>query len=105
MNECLKKAIISVQNIIADANLELNNAYSKWNKSTIENVVLPEMQELYNHFIVGERYFKYNRKFGMFRIKQRLLQSTYIMLDTYEDLFPTKLGQAISNFQKIYYRL
>lgn len=104
MNKRLKKAIISVQNVIAVANSELTNADSKWNKRTIE-IVVSEMQELYDHFIVGERYFKYKNKFGIFHIKQRLLQSTYIMLDTLEDLSSTELGRAISDFQKIYYRL
>ena len=105
MKKRLEKAIASVQNVIAVANAELSNANSRWSKGLIEDVVLSEMQELYDHFIVGERYFKYINKVGIFRIKQRLLQSTYFMFDTMEDLSSTELGQAIHEFQKIYDRL
>lgn len=71
----------------------------------IEGVVLSEMQELYDHFIAGERFFKYKNKIGFFTVKQRLLQSTYFMVDTMEDLSSTELGIAIHEFQKIYDRL
>ena len=106
MKKRLEKAITAVQNVIAVANLELKNTNSKWRKGLIEDVVLPEMQELYDHFIVGERYFKYKNKVGIFRINQRLLQSTYFMIeDISEHLSSTELGQAINEFQKIYDRL
>lgn len=105
MRKRMERAVTSVQNVITVANAELANAHSKWEKGVIENVVLPEMQELYDHFIVGERYFKYKIKYGIFSIKRRLLQSTYIMTDSFEDLFSTDLGQTICDFQKIYDRL
>lgn len=105
MTKRLEKAIISVQNVIATANSEIANAYSKWSKNVIENVVLTEMQELYDHFIAGERYFKYRNRYGIFLIKQRQLQSTYVMLDAMENLYETELGKAISDFQKIYDKL
>ena len=105
MRKRLERAIASVQNVIAVAKSEMANDNSKWNKGVIERVVLAEMQELYDHFIVGERYFKYKYKCGIFTIKQRLLQSAYFMTDTFEDLSSTELGQAIHDFQKIYDRL
>ena len=105
MKKRLEKAIASVQNVIAVANAELANTNSKWSKGVIEDVVLSEMQELYDHFMVGEQFFKYKNKIGIFTIKQRLLQSTRFMLDTMEDLYSTELGQAIRDFQKIYDRL
>lgn len=104
MKKRLEKAIASVQNVINVANAELSNANSKWSKVAIEDVV-SEMQELYDHFIAGERFFKYKNKIGIFTVKQRLLQSTYFLLDTMEDLSSTELGQAIRDFQNIYYRL
>ncbi|MCM1367900.1 MAG: hypothetical protein NC184_03715 [Roseburia sp.] len=105
MKKRLERAVISVQNVIAVAKAEMVNAHSKWRKDVIENVVLPEMQELYDHFIAGERYFKYKNTVGILTIKQRLLQSTHFLLDTMEDLSSTNLGQAIHDFQKIYKRL
>ncbi|MBD5132800.1 MAG: hypothetical protein HDT28_09505 [Clostridiales bacterium] len=105
MTRRLQKAIISVQNVISVAKSEMANENSKWDKGVIEQVVLPEMQELYDHFIVGERYFKYKRKFGISRIWQRRLQSVAYMLDTLEKLSDTELGQAIYDFQRIYDRL
>ena len=105
MTKRLEKAIISVQNVIAAANSEMANASSKWNKSVIENVALAEMQELYDHFIAGERYFKYRIRYGIFLIKQRQLRSTYVMLDSMKNPYDTELGKAISDFQKIYDKL
>lgn len=87
-----------LQKVIALANFELSNEYSKWHKELLTNVVLPEMQELYDHFIMGERYFKYGKK-------QRMLQSTYFMTDTIDNLWSTELGEAITDLQEVYNRI
>lgn len=96
-----------IQKVIALAQAELVNPNSVWRKELVEDVVLPEMQELYEHFSNGERYFKYINKRGILRIKQRLLQSTYHILDTLlmEKLNLTELGKAIREVQDLYYKI
>lgn len=107
MKKRLQKAITAVEKVIALAEAELVNPNSQWRKELVENVVLPEMRELHEHFLNGERYFKYTNTRGILRIKQRQLLSTYHILETLliEKLNLTELGQAISDFQKIYDRL
>ena len=87
-----------LQKVITLAESELNNANSKWDKVVIENVVLREMRELYDHFSKGEKYFKYGKR-------QRMLASTYFMTDTLDNLWVTELGKAISELQDIYRKI
>ena len=87
-----------LQKVIALAESELNNKNSKWDKEVIENVVLREMRELHDHFVKGEKYFKYGKR-------QRMLGSTYYMTDTLDNLWVTELGKAISELQDIYRRI
>lgn len=84
-----------IQKVIALAELELDNENSEWTKGQLENIVLKEMRELYDHFIKGEKFFKYGKR-------QRMLLSTYQILDTLVPLSKTELGKAILELQDFY---
>ncbi len=77
---------------------ELGKLNSPWTKTQLIEVVRPEMEELYEHFSVGDRYFKYGSK-------QRMLNSTYLMTESMGKLNKTKLGLEISKLQEIYNHL
>ena len=70
---------------------------SAWRLSLLENVVLPEMGELLSHAEEGEYFFKWE--------KQRLLETTYYMTDSFERLSETPLGKKIHEFQTLYFTL
>ncbi len=73
-------------------------ADSPWSSSVLTDVIRPEIEELLDYADKGEIFFKYGKK-------QRLLQATYIMIDSLQPLFQTDLGQSISALQKLYYHL
>lgn len=88
-----------LEDIIACAEEELNyiskKHYSKWNEIQLQNVVLPEMRELLLYARNGRLFFKYGKK-------QRQLESTYMVTDSFEKLNMTILGRMILDLQKIY---
>jgi hypothetical protein len=67
-----------------------------WSTELLNDVVKPEMDELLGYALKGEIYFKYGKK-------QRMLQSTYFMTDTFEKLDGTELGKKITALQRKYY--
>lgn len=68
---------------------------SKWSIVQLESIVIPEMSELLEFANGGEVLLKYGRK-------QRLLESTYTMTDSIQNLDNTQLGIKISKLQKVY---
>ena len=88
-----------IQKVITLAELELDNESSEWTKGELENIVLKEMRDLYEHFVKGEKYFKYGKR------KPRMLESTYHMLDTFRPLSNTELGKAIFKLNDVYERI
>ena len=91
MLEQLKRVL----NCIED---EIKSVNSNWNKNQLISIVKPEMEELYNHFVNGEVFFKYGKK-------QRMLESTYIITDTIRNLSNTSLGKEIIKLQEKYNKL
>lgn len=77
------------KNSICDGRLSL------WNLEQIQQVIIPEMSELLLYANKGEVYFKYGKK-------QRLLESTYLITDSLNDLSHTVLGKCILRFQSFY---
>lgn len=73
----------------------LDGKYSPWDYYHIQNIVLPEIRELFSHANHGEYYFKYGKN-------QRLLTSTYIMTDSLKDLWNTPLGRSLLILQDFY---
>ena len=91
MVEQLKKILM-----ILEYEIKSNN--SVWDKQQIIHIVKPEIEELYNHFINGEVFFKYGKK-------QRMLESTYIITDSIKNLASTNLGKEIIRLQELYSKL
>lgn len=77
------------KNAILDGNLSL------WNWDQIQKVIVPEINELLSHANKGEIYFKYGKN-------QRLLESTYLITDSLNDLSHTALGECILKLQNLY---
>ena len=88
MIEQLKKILIIVENEIFDEN-------SLWDKDQLIKVIKPEMEELYNYFKRGKKFFKYGKN-------QRMLESTYLITDSMKNLKNTNLGKEILKLQNIY---
>ena len=88
MIEQLEKILIIIENESLDKN-------SFWGKGELLEVVKPEMEELYSHFKIGEKFFKYGKR-------QRMLVSTYIITDSLKPLTNTNLGKEILKLQDIY---
>lgn len=72
-----------------------NHEKSLWSFGQIQNIVLPELSGLLSHAKQGELYFKYGKK-------RRVLESTYIITDSIENLAGTELGKRILNLQDLY---
>ena len=68
---------------------------SDWNYGLLKNVVFPEINELLSYANKGEIYFKYGKK-------QRRLESTYFLLDSFKRLSETPLGEKILELQHFY---
>lgn len=88
MIEQLKKILIILENEIFDEN-------SIWDKDQLTKVIKPEMEELYNYFKSGKKFFKYGKN-------QRMLQSTYLITDSIKNLKNTILGKEILKLQNMY---
>ena len=78
-----------------EKNAILNGETSLWNLEQIQKVIVPEISELLSYANKGEIYFKYGRK-------QRLLESSYLITDSLNDLSQTVLGKCILKLQSFY---
>ena len=68
---------------------------SKWNKDQLENIVFPEMHELLTYALKGKVLFKYGKQ-------QRLLESSYLITDSIEEINNIALGKKIMELQRLY---
>lgn len=68
---------------------------SKWDYKLLQNVVDLEMKELLLHAKNEKVYFKYGKQ-------QRILESTYVITDSTEQLKETTLGRKILELQQMY---
>ena len=71
------------------------NGSSRWKEGELKNIVIPEMNELKLHADRGDVFFKYGKK-------QRMLESTYLIIDSLNALDRTSLGRKIILLQDIY---
>ena len=78
-----------------EKNAIIEGKESLWNLEQIQKVVVPEISELLSHTNKGEIYFKYGKK-------QRLLESSYLITDSLNDLSHTALGECILKLQNLY---
>lgn len=83
--ECAEKE----KNAILDGKLSL------WNLEQIQKVIIPEISELLSYANKGKVYFKYGKK-------QRLLESSYLITDSQNDLSHTVLGEYVLKLQNLY---
>ncbi len=88
MIEQLKKILIIIEN-------EISDEHSLWDKDQLIKVIKPEMEELYDYFKSGKKFFKYGKN-------QRMLESTYLITDSLKNLKNTNLGKEILKLQNIY---
>ncbi len=91
-----------LKKFIALLNMILEDAYEIRDSNQLSNIwlkhistVIEEMEQLLSHALKGEIYFKYGKK-------QRMLVSSYFMLDSWEPLSDTSLGRKISQLQELY---
>jgi len=88
-----------LKEIIEIAQIEVNEINdgkcSKWDVNHLVKVIIPEMKELLSYALNGEVFFKYGPN-------QRLLESSYIIVDSLERLNDTKLGKKIEELQALY---
>ena len=68
---------------------------SKWDRDQLDGIVLPEINELLAYARKGKVFFKYGKR-------QRLLESSYVMTDSLENLYNTILGKKIVELQDFY---
>lgn len=78
-----------------ERNIILDGKMSLWNLDQIKKVIIPEITELLSYANKGEIYFKHGKK-------QRLLESSYLITDSLNDLSHTALGKSILNLQNFY---
>lgn len=88
MIEQLKKILNIIEN-------EISDEHSLWDKDQLIKVIKPEMEELYDYFKSGKKFFKYGKN-------QRMLESTYLITDSLKNLKNTNLGKEILKLQNIY---
>ena len=81
-----------------EKNAILDGKISLWNLEQIQQVIVPEIGELLSYANNGRIYFKYGKK-------QRLLESSYLITDSLNDLSHTDLGKSILELQNLYYTL
>ncbi len=68
---------------------------SLWNLEQIQKVIIPEISELLLYANKGKIYFKYGKK-------QRLLESSYLITDSLNDLSHTDIGDRVLKLQNFY---
>lgn len=73
----------------------LNGKSSLWNLEQIQKIIVPEINELLSYANKGKIYFKYGKK-------QRLLESSYLITDSINNLSHTNLGKCIIELQNFY---
>ena len=73
----------------------LEGKLSLWNLEQIQKVIIPEISELLLYANKGKIYFKYGKK-------QRLLESSYLITDSLNDLSHTTLGEYVLKLQNLY---
>lgn len=90
---CILNEII----LAIELELEMHNCsnYSLWSPDQLKNIVRPEMNKLLEYALKGKVFFRYGKR-------QRLLESTYIITDSYARLDNTSLGSKILELQKMY---
>ena len=71
------------------------NGNSRWGERELKNIVIPEMNELKLHAERGDVYFRYGKK-------HRMLESTYLIIDSLKALVSTSLGRKIMLLQDMY---
>lgn len=78
-----------------EKNAILDGEESLWNLEQIQKVIVPEISELLSYANKGKFYFKYGKK-------QRLLESSYLITDSLNDLSHTALGECVLKLQSLY---
>ena len=78
-----------------EKNAILDGKLSLWNLEQIQKVIVPEISELLSYANKGVIYFKYGKK-------QRLLESSYLITDSQNDLSHTTFGKCILKLQNLY---
>lgn len=78
-----------------EKNAILDGKDSLWSLEQIQKVIVPEISELLSYANKGKIYFKYGKK-------QRLLESSYLITDSLNDLSHTALGKCVLKLQNFY---
>lgn len=77
--------------------IEAGNS-SEWSLTQLTTVITPEISELLHYAQMGKLFFKYGKK-------QRMLESTYLLLDSCDNLKVTQLGKKILELQDLHSRI
>ena len=95
MNSFVKSLIAVLDCARKEKNAMLDGKESLWNLEQIQKVIVPEISELLSYANKGKIYFKYGKK-------QRLLESSYLITDSLNDLAHTALGECVFKLQNFY---
>ena len=95
INLFIKSLIAVLECAEKEKNVILDGKESLWNLEQIQKVIVPEISELLSYANKGKIYFKYGKK-------QRLLESSYLITDSLNDLSHTALGECILRLQNLY---
>ena len=68
---------------------------SRWESNQLDGVVRPEISELLSFALNGKIFFKHGKR-------QRVLESTYLITDSFSELDKTPLGRKVLELQKFY---
>ena len=68
---------------------------SQWEINQLDGIVRPEVNELLSFALKGKVFFKYGKR-------QRMLESTYLITDSFSALDKTPLGRKVLDLQKLY---
>lgn len=95
MNSFVKSLIAVLDCAEKGKNAILDGKDSSWTLEQIQKVIVPEISELLSYANKGKIYFKYGKK-------QRLLESSYLITDSLNDLSHTALGECVLRLQNLY---
>ena len=95
INLFIKSLVAVLDYAEKEKNIVLDGKMSSWSLEKIQKVIIPEISELLLYAKNGKIYFKYGKN-------QRLLESSYLITDSLNDLSHTDLGKCILKLQNYY---
>ncbi len=87
-----KKIVNLANKVVEQVNKELDSKKTKWNVNQLESIVLPEMKMLSKAHADENAFF-------IFLSENKMLESTYLIIDSLNGLNKSNLGKTILRLQ------